>query len=132
MKFTDTQIISAVEYVLNGVKADLTLPEDANATEEELKRKQELEEVYEIPTQDQSMAKQILLQALSQKMPAEVAKYALLDDLERMVMVAAMHDNSNILKNEHTKAASKFYIAAGRIHERLVAEKKKLEEEEKK
>lgn len=131
LKFTDTQIIAAVEYVINGLKPDLELPENENVSDEELKRKRDLAEVYEIPTHDDSIAKQILLQALAAKIPAEAAKYALLEDLERMVMVAAMRDGADILKNEHTKAAGKFYMASGRIHERLVAEKKKNEETKK-
>ncbi len=42
-------------------------------------------------------------------------------------MVAAMNEpnSANIMKNEHTKAAGRFYMAAGRIHERLVKEAKK-------
>lgn len=49
----------------------------------------------------------------------------MLDDLERMVLVAAMNEGADIVKNEHTKAAGRFYMAAGRIHERLVKEAKK-------
>jgi hypothetical protein len=29
------------------------------------------------------------------------------------------------MKNEHTKASGRFYVAVGRIHERLVKEAKK-------
>ena len=123
MKCTDTQILAAVDYVLNGRKPDLDIPEDAS--DEQKKEIESVAETYNIPTEDHSVAKQLLLQALASKIPAEVADYALLDDLERMVMVAAMHDGADILKNEHTKAAGRFYMAAGRIHERLVKEAKK-------
>ena len=123
MKFTDTQIVAAIDYVLNGVKPDLELPEDASdKKKEEVK---ELHEIYDVPTEDHSLAKQILLQALAAKIPAEAANYALVDDLERMVLVAAMNEGADILKNEHTKASGRFYMAAGRIHERLVKEANK-------
>lgn len=123
MKCTDTQILAAVDYVLNGRKPDLDIPEDAS--DEQKKEIESVAETYNISTEDHSVAKQLLLQALASKIPAEVADYALLDDLERMVMVAAMHDGADILKNEHTKAAGRFYMAAGRIHERLVKEAKR-------
>ena len=118
MKCTETQILMAVDYVMNGNRPDLELPPDAP---EELKK--EAEEVYEIPGEDSSVAKQLLLQALASRIPAEAAEYALLDDLERMTMVAAMQDGADVVKNEHAKNAGRFYVAAGRIHERLAKEK---------
>ena len=118
LKCTETQILMAIDYVMNGNKPDLELPFDAP---EELKK--EAEDVYEIPNEDTSLAKQLLLQAMASNIPAEAANYALLEDLERMTLVAAMHDGADIVKNEHTKHAGQFYMAAGRIHERLVKEK---------
>jgi len=115
--------LAAIDYVLNGRKPDLDIPEGAE--EEQKKEAQSLAEVYDVPAEDHSVAKQLLLQALSSKIPAEAANYALLEDLERMVLVAAMNDGIDVLKNEHTKAAGRFYMAAGRIHERLVNEAKK-------
>lgn len=126
MKYTDTQILSAIDYVLNGTKPDLELPPDPN--EDEKKEADDMREIYEVPTEDHSIAKQLLLEALSSKIPAEAANYALLDDLERMVLVAAMAEGADITKNQHTKASGHFYIAAGRIHERLLKEVKKNEE----
>jgi len=123
LKYTDTQIVAAIDYALNGNKPDLELPPGAD--EAEKAEAESLAEVYDVPTEDHSIAKQILLQALAAKIPAEAAEYALLEDLERMVMVAAMHDGADILKNEHTKAAGRFYMAAGRIHERLAGEAEK-------
>ena len=123
IKYTDTQILAAIDYVLNGTKPNLELPPDP--TEEKKEEVKKLSEIYDIPTEDHSIAKQLLLQALAAKIPAQVADYALLDDLERMIMVAAMHDGTDVLKNEHTKASGRFYMAAGRIHERLVEEAKK-------
>ena len=114
--------MAAIDYVLNGNKPDLELPPDP--TDEKKEEVKKLREIYDIPTEDHSIAKQLLLQALVAKIPAEVADYALLDDLERMIMVAAMHDGTDVLKNEHTKASGRFYMAAGRIHGRLVEEAK--------
>lgn len=123
MKFTDTQILAAIDYVLNGTKPDLELPPDASEEKKEDVKK--LHEIYDVPAEDHSLAKQLLLQALAQKVPAEVANYALVEDLERMVLVAAMTEGVDVLKNEHTKASGRFYVAVGRIHERLVKEAKK-------
>lgn len=123
MKFTDTQILAAIDYVLNGTKPDLELPPDAS--EEKKEEVKKLREIYDVPTEDHSLAKQLLLQALAAKVPAEVANYALVEDLERMVLVAAMTEGADVLKNEHTKASGRFYVAVGRIHERLVKEAKK-------
>lgn len=123
MKFTDTQILAAIDYVLNGTKPDLELPPDAS--EEKKDEVKKLREIYDVPTEDHSLAKQLLLQALAAKVPAEVANYALVEDLERMVLVAAMTEGADVLKNEHTKASGRFYVAVGRIHERLVKEAKK-------
>ncbi len=123
MKYTDTQILAAIDYVLNGTKPDLELPPDAS--EEKKEEVKKLHEIYDVPAEDHSLAKQLLLQALAQKVPAEVANYALVEDLERMVLVAAMTEGVDVLKNEHTKASGRFYVAVGRIHERLVKEAKK-------
>lgn len=123
LKFTDTQIMAAVEYALNGVKPDLELPD--GATDAEKKEAEELERIYEPPCADHSVAKQLILQALAAKIPAEAAEYALLEDLERMVLVAAMNAGADVLKNEHTRNAGRFYMAAGRIKARLTEEKEK-------
>lgn len=116
LKCTETQILAALDYVLNGDKVQY------DELDEESKKK--LDEVYDVPTEDQSLAKQLLLAALTYKIPAEVADYALLDDLQNMLLVAAMQNGAdNTVKNEHTKFAGQFYMMAGKIHERLVKEK---------
>jgi len=54
----------------------------------------------------------------------EKVKYdATLPDLERMIIVASLYKGADVLKNEHTKWAAKFYACAGKIHARLVKEK---------
>lgn len=52
-----------------------------------------------------------------------MANYALLDDLERMIVTAMMSAGIDIQKNAHTKWAARFYVAAGKIHKRLLDEK---------
>lgn len=121
INYTDTQIMCAIDYVLNGIKPDLKLPPDA--TDEEKDEIKKLESVYDIPDAAHSMAKQLLLQAMSKKIPAEVANFAMIEDLEHMIAIAAMTNGVDVLKNEHTKRAGNFYVAAGRIHERLTKEK---------
>lgn len=122
MKFTDTQILAAIDYVMNGTKPDLELPDDPTEDKQK-KEKEELAAVYDGPSELHSVAKQLFLQAVTEGMDADVAKYAMLDDLDRMVMVAAMKEGKDMMKSEHTKNAGKFYVASGRIHERLLKER---------
>lgn len=109
MDFTDTQIVGAIDWCLNGLKPDLDVEDDPT----------------EVPDPDgsaSSIAKQLLLEAIGEGMDGDAAEYALLDDLKKMVLVAAMNKGADITKNEHTKNAGKFYVASGRIHERLLEE----------
>lgn len=113
MDFTDTQIVGAIDWCLNGMKPDLEVETEKDITE--------------VPDEDgsaSSIAKQLLLEAIGEGMDGEAAEYALLDDLKKMVLVAAMNKGADITKNEHTKNAGKFYVASGRIHERLLEEQK--------
>lgn len=123
MKFTDTQILSAIDYCMNGNKPDLAIPQDA--TDEERRQQRE---VYAIPDETRSVAKQLLLEAMSSGMQKEVADYALLDDLERMVLVAAMQNGIDVMKNRHGEYAGKFYASSGRIHKRLTDEMEKSDD----
>lgn len=109
---TDTQIIAAIDWCMNGDEPDLTVPDE--------------KAVYEIPDTDGktvSIAKQLLLEAIGEGMSEEVAQYALLDDLKRMVLISAMNKGADITKNAHTQAAGKFYMACGRIHNKLLENK---------
>ena len=40
-----------------------------------------------------------------------------------MIVVAALYKGADILKNAQTDAAGRFYVASGKIHARLVAER---------
>jgi len=116
LKCTETQILAAIDYVLNGDKVQYEELDDAG--------KKSLDAVYDVPVEDQSLAKQLLLAAFTYNIPAEAADYALLEDLQNMLLVAAMQNGAdNVIKNEHTKFAGQFYVMAGKIHERLVKEK---------
>lgn len=110
--FTDTQIVAAIDWCLNGIKPDLEV--------------KELKQVMDVPDEDgqaSSIAKQLLLEAISDGMSDKVQDYALLDDLKNMIVVAAMYKGVDVLKNEHTKNAGRFYVACGKIHTRLLEEK---------
>ena len=82
LKCTETQILAAIDYVLNGDKIQYDQLEEDD--------KKQLDEVYNVPTEDQSIAKQLLLTALAYKIPAETADYAMLGDLENMLLLAAI------------------------------------------
>lgn len=117
IKCTDTQILAAIDWCLNGNKCD--------TDELDEKEKKEIDEVYEIPDRDESLAKHLLLTAMASGIAKDVADYALMEELENMVLLAAMeHGAKDTLKNEHTQAAGKFYVASGKIHARLLKEKK--------
>ena len=112
MDCTDTQIVSALSWCISGNELD---DEDDG------------EDVTEPPDdngRNESVAKQILLEAYCDGMNDNVADYALLGDLRKMVLVAAMAKGRDIVKNEHTQKAGKFYVECGKIHERLLKDKK--------
>ena len=121
IKFTDTQIVSVVDWCLNGSKPDYDSMDDG--------KKREVDEVFDVPAETHSVAKQILLEALGAGIPAEAARYAMLEDLEKMVVVATMSSGSDVIKNQHTKAAAKFYMLAGKIKIRMLAELEAKKEE---
>ena len=50
LRCTETQILAAIDYVLNGNKPDLTLPPEATDAEKEEAKK--LEDVYNVPCDD--------------------------------------------------------------------------------
>lgn len=112
VNYTDTQIIAAIDWCMNGMEPDL-----------EVKTEKDVTEVPDDNNKGVSIAKQLLIEALGEGMSGEVADYALLPDLKKMVLVAAMNKGADITKNEHTKNAGKFYVACGRIHKRLMEEK---------
>lgn len=119
IKFTDYQIICAIDWIMNGMKPDLSLVENPE-------EKKSLQEVFDIPSESCSYAKQILMQACLEKISPDVAKFALLEDLEKMILISAMNNSEGITKNEHVKAAGRFYVAAGKINTRLHKEKEAL------
>lgn len=121
---TETQILAAIDWCLNGDKVQ--------ADDLESEAKKQVDSVYDVPCEDESLAKHLLLAAMSDGMPQAVADYALQDDLQRMVLLAAMqHGANDVLKNEHTKAAGRYYVASGKIHARLVKEKAEREAKDK-
>lgn len=112
--YTQTQILMAISYCLTGT-------EDKEEYTQE--QKEALKEVSEIPETVKSSAQQLLAEALYKHLPKEVENFTL-DHLEKMIICAAINEGKDVLKNEHIKAAGKFYVEAGRIHERLKGEKK--------
>lgn len=118
ISYTDTQMLAAIDYALNG--RDPTANEDFTP-----EQKDAFGEVYEVPDEVMSNAKQLLCEALLQGIDDEVKNEVTIPQLERMVIVAALNKGVDILKNEHTQAAGRFYACAGTIHKRLIDEKAK-------
>ena len=119
LRFTETQLVTAIDYVLNGNKPDLDGIEEPEARKAAADA---FAEIYDVPVETQSAAKQLLLQALTHGIDASVKYEATLEDLERMITVAALYKGADVLKNEHTQWAARFYAAAGKIHARLVSQ----------
>lgn len=123
IRFTETQLIFAIDYVLNGNKPDFnSFPDDESRKVAE----DEFAKIYDVPDETLSEAKQLLLQALSQGIDDKVKYEATMTDLERMIIVASLYDGVDVLKNEHTKWAGRFYVVSGKIHERLLEEKNSI------
>ena len=95
ISYTDTQMLAAIDYALNG--RDPTTNEDFT-----IEQKEAFREVYEVPDEVMSNAKQLLCEALLQGIDAEVKNEVTIPQLERMVIVAALNKGVDILKNEHT------------------------------
>lgn len=45
-----------------------------------------------------------------------------------MVLVAAMQNGIDVMKNRHSESAGRFYAASGRIHKRLTEETEKSDD----
>lgn len=69
LKFTETQLIYAIDYVLNGNRPDF---DSMDSDEAKKVAEDEFAEIYDVPQETQSEAKQLLLQALTHGMDAEV------------------------------------------------------------
>ena len=114
---TITQVTMAIDYALNG--SDPRTGEDYTDAD-----KSQFEDVYEVPQSVLSASRQILNEALLYGMDEKVKDATTLPQLERMVVCAAMSKGADILKEQHTQDAAKFYAACGKIHTRLLDEVK--------
>lgn len=112
--FTERQIMTAVDIALRGESPDLD-PADAKAA-------------TEIPSETRSVYRQLFDQAMGYGISEGVKWEATPDELERMMILAALRDGADVLKGEHAQNAGRFYAEAGRIHERLKGEVKDGEE----
>ena len=129
LKFTETQIMTCIEYVLKG--DDPTAGEDYTEQEEHDDQNGQDDQnnpndPTELPPEMASVAKQALLHALSYGIDPAVQDYVTLPHLERITVLAALHSGVDVLKGEHAQAVGAFYRAAGRIHERLLRERTKI------
>ena len=102
----------AVEYALTG--NDPMIGEDYTP-----EQKEAFKDVYELPAEVKSNAKQLLAEALLNGISGDVKHEVTVPQLERMIICAALNKGADILKNEHAQNAAKFYACAGKIHERL-------------
>ena len=121
LKYTETQVMKCIEYVLKG--DDPTVGEDCDEPDD---AERETDDPSELPSEMVSVAKQALMQALSYGIDPAVQDYVTLPHLERITALAALHSGVDVLKGEHAQAVGAFYRAAGRIHERLVGERTKV------
>lgn len=114
---TETQIFAAVQYVMTG--NDWRVGENYT-----LEEKKAFKSVYDLPQETYSGAKYLLNEALSLGMHSDVADNTI-DEVQRLLIVAAIHDGADVLKNQHAQDAGAFYAASQNIHKRLIEEKQK-------
>ena len=114
-RYTETQIVTCIEYALRGDGQEEHEGTGTNVNSEE--------DVSELPDCARSVARQVMAEALSYGMDADVKYEATLPQLERMVMLAALHSGTDVLKGEHGQAVGAFYSACGKIRERLLKER---------
>lgn len=115
---TISQVTMAIDYAMNGND-----PRDGEDFDDE-KKKDDFDAIYEVPQSVMSSSRQILNEALLYGIDEKVKNTTTLPQLERMVVCAAMSKGADILKNQHTQDAAKFYAACGKIHTRLLDEVK--------
>jgi len=107
-------MLAAIDYAMNG--RDPTTNEDFSLQHNE---------VYEVPDEVMSNAKQLLCEALLHGIDSDVKNYVTVPQLERMIVVAALSKGVDVLKNEHTQDAARFYACVGVINKRLIEEREK-------
>ena len=113
---TETQIYSAIDYVING--------NDPNADEEFIANENEKKfDCYTVPDTVQSAAQQIALQAMQCGIDIKAIDFTTVPVLERMITVAVMQKGADWIKNERAQNAAKFMIEANKIEKRLKADK---------
>lgn len=78
--------------------------------------------VTEIPCELKSVYRQLFNQAMSYGISEGVKDEVTVDELERMMVFAAIHNGLDVIKGEHTQNAGRFYAESGKIHERLKKE----------
>lgn len=113
--FTESQIFAAISYAISG--NDWRVGEEYTQ-----QQKDDFNKIYDIPEEAYSNSKQLLAEALTYGLSDGIKDFTI-KELERMIIVAAMHEGIDVLKNEHTQNAAKFYACAGKIHARLIEEK---------
>lgn len=116
--FTETQILMAIDYALNGV--DQTRGE--NYTKEE---NDALKEVVEPPVEIMSDARRMMIEAMTHGIPAESIERVTVPVLDKMIVCALLAKGADILKEMKNSAAGAFYAEAGKIHTRLMNERMK-------
>lgn len=91
--YTETQIVTCIEYALRGDER-----EDPEGTGTNLNSDKD---VSELPDCARSVTRQVLEEALSYGIDAKAKEEVTLPQLERIVMLAALHSGTDVLKGEH-------------------------------
>jgi len=112
MGFTVGQILAAIEYALRG--DDPAEGEECECAESN---------PSELPPDLASAAKTILVNATSYGIDLDCCQRLTIPELERAVVLAAVHSGVDVMKGEHAQTVGAFYAEAGRIHGRLVKER---------
>lgn len=88
LHFTERQIMTAVDIVLRGESPDLD--------------SEDVKTVTEIPSEMKSVYRQLFNQAMGYGISEGVKDEVTVDELERMMVLAAIHNGLDVIKSEHT------------------------------
>lgn len=119
--FTETQILAAVMYALNGDDADAD--EDAEPTEAE---KEARRKCREIPQAMRSAARRVFAEAVSLSI-ADAEKFTV-SALDEIITTAVALKGSGTINGKNGRFTADFYRTADAIHNRLIKEQNHGEE----
>lgn len=117
--FTETQILAMVDYVMTG--------NDVNTLSGSYSDDSKPKSPSDIPDKCRSYTRLLLNNAIVQGVDAASCDDVTIEQLERILFLAALHDGTDSLKDKNCELTGRFYQVSGKIYTRLKKEKEELE-----